>query len=497
MRTWLSLFTLAAFSMHSCSEPELLNVQVFQTSQSGDKLALRSLVIKPDCKALTTELFPEKTYQSIEGFGGAFTESTTYLLDQISEKNKAQILEAYFSDSGASYSMARTHINSCDFSLNNYAYDTISGDTQLAHFNVSRENKHTIPAIKQAIEIAGKPIKIVASPWTAPPWMKDNKDWKGGKLLPEYYQTWALYFTKYIKAFEKESIPIWAVSVENEPLGNNSNWESMHYSPSEMAGFVKNNLGPIFKKEGINSKILFYDQNKGPEMREWTDMYTDKELSKYVYGTAVHWYSSTVDYFEDDLRHHRNTAPDKHLIHTEACIDAEIPQWKNDDWYWQKEATDWGYDWAKPENKKFHPKYAPVYRYARDIIGCINNWVEGWIDWNLVLNKQGGPNWAKNWCIAPVIVDEVKDEVYYTPLYYALAQFSKFIKPGAQRIHWQTESNILEITAVKNPDNSIVLVVLNQSVEDFAHTVKLNNQEITLNAQKQSLQTILIEPERT
>jgi hypothetical protein len=133
-------------------------------------------------------------------------------------------------------------------------------------------------------------------------------------------------------------------------------------------------------------------------------------------------------------------------------VDAEIPHWKDDTWYWSKEATDWGWDWAPEEQKYLHPKYVPVYRYARDIIGCLNNHVSGWIDWNMILNRQGGPNWAENWCVAPVIVDPDRDEVYFTPLYYTLAHFSKFIRPGATRIGFNNPDSELMITAAENPD---------------------------------------------
>lgn len=163
-------------------------------------------------------------------------------------------------------------------------------------------------------------------------------------------------------------------------------------------------------------------------------MYRDAASSKYYAGTAIIWYASTFEVFPDALQYAHNKAPGKHLIQTEACVDAEVPQWQNDAWYWSREATDWGWDWAPEKDKHLHPKYAPVNRYAGDIIGCLNNWVDGWIDWNMVLDRQGGPNWFKNWCIAPVIVDPEADEVYFTPIYYTLAHFSKYIRPGAVRI---------------------------------------------------------------
>jgi len=221
-------------------------------------------------------------------------------------------------------------------------------------------------------------------------------------------------------------------------------------------------------------------------------MYQNKESSKYYDGTAVHWYASTYDFFPESLQYAHMKAPDKYLIQSEACVDSEIPKWQDDQWYWSKEATDWGWDWAPEEQKYLHPKYAPVNRYARDIIGCLNNWVDGWIDWNMVLDKQGGPNWFKNWCVAPVIVDPDKDEVYFTPIYYTLTHFSKYIRPGAVRIGFEISETDLMITAVENPDNSIVVVVFNQDkqAKNFRISSKDKFADVSINGQ--AIQTIII-----
>jgi glucosylceramidase len=323
--------------------------------------------------------------------------------------------------------------------------------------------------------------------------MKDNNDWRGGKLLPEYYDTWALFFSKYIDAYQAEGIPIWGITVENEPLGNDNNWESMHYTPEEMSDFVKNHLGPKLESDGHDVKILGYDQNRGEELKEWVGaMYKDDAAAKYFDGTAVHWYASTYDWFPDNLQYAHQAAPGKHLIQSEACVDAEVPKWRDDPWYWSKEATDWGWDWASEKDKYLHPKYVPVYRYARDIIGCLNNWVDGWIDWNMVLDRQGGPNWFKNWCVAPVIVDPEKDEVYFTPIYYTLAHFSKYIRPGAKRIGFDNTNENLQLTAAENPDGSLVVVVLNEGQNPQSFRLMLGEATKRVSIQGQAIQTILI-----
>jgi len=180
------------------------------------------------------------------------------------------------------------------------------------------------------------------------------------------------------------------------------------------------------------------------------------------------------------------------LINTESCVDAQIPVWKNDAWYWSKEATDWGWDWAPADQKYLHPKYEPVFRYARDIIGCLNNRVDGWVDWNMVLDKQGGPNWAKNWCVAPVIVDPEQDEVYFTPLYYTLAHFSRFIRPGAVRIGFNHADKDLMVTAARNPDGSIAVVVFNPGTESKSLRLRLAGQTFDFSISAKAVQTVLI-----
>ena len=468
--------------------------ELYETSSNGNKTEkiLKFTSGKESCKI---KLLPEEKFQVILGFGGSFTEASAYLLNKLSKKNRDSILDAYFGENGARYSLTRTHINSCDFSLKHYCYATVEDDKELKHFTVENDKKDLIPIIKNAISKSKDGFKIISSPWTAPPWMKDNNDWRGGKLLPKYYETWALYFSKYIEAYKAEGIDIWGVTVENEPLGCNSNWESMHYTPKEMTEFVKNHLGSKLKTDKCNVKILGYDQNRGEELKKWVDvMYENKESSEFFDGTAIHWYASTFDFFPASLQYAHKSAPEKYIIQTEACIDAEVPKWKDDKWYWTKEATDWGWDWATEKEKYLHPKYVPVFRYANDIIGCLNNWVNGWIDWNMVLDKQGGPNWFKNWCIAPVIVDPENDEVYFTPIYYVMSHFSKYIRPGAIRIGFENSDDKLMVTAAQNPDGSIAVIVLNQDAESKTMTLELKNNKSRISINGMALQTILIYP---
>ena len=471
------------------------SVQIYETSQSGHSLTKipenRNHPTIPE----TIIINPEKKYQKILGFGGSFTEASAYLVRAMSDMQRENILNAYFSDDGARYSLTRTHINSCDFSLSHYAYDTIPGDTHLEYFSIQKDIKDLFPMIHSAQKISTDGFRLIASPWTAPPWMKDNNDWIGGKLLNEYKSTWAKYYAKYIKSCKEHQIPIWGITVINEPHGNGGNWESMLFTPQEMTDFVQYHLGPTLENEGLGYiNILGYDQNRAG-LKEWVDtMYKDESTSKYFDGTAIHWYESTVDYFPEELLYAAKKAPNKYLIQTEACIDSDLPRWKDDSWYWKEEATDWGWDWAPQEQKYLHPKYVPVHRYARDIIGCLQNNVHGWIDWNMVLDRNGGPNWAKNWCIAPILVDTELDEVYYTPLYYVMCHFSKYIRPDAKIIESTSTNKNIMVIASENPDGSIIVVIFNPTNEKQSLSIQGNAMQSHTIIDKNALQTIVFTP---
>jgi glucosylceramidase len=496
MKTTNHLYSLFLLLMIvSCApKAEQLIVDVYETSANGNNLAkLENFSSDKNAEeTIQITLLPNQKKQTITGFGGSFTESTAYLLNQLSKKNRDVIIEAYFGESGAKYSLTRTHMNSCDFSLSQYSYAPIEGDKELKHFTIEEDKDDIIPMIKDAMKVSKEGFKILTSPWTASPWMKDNKNWVGGKLLPEYYDTWALFFSKYVTAYKNEGIDIWGFTVENEPLGNGNNWESMHYSPDEMTNFVQHHLGPKLRADYPDVKILGYDQNR-EHLNEWVDsQYKNAETSKYFDGTAIHWYASTFHYFPEELQYAHKKAPNKYLIQSEACIDAQVPVWKDDAWYWKKEATDWGFTWAPEKDKPMHPKYAPVNRYARDIIGCLNNYVDGWVDWNMVLDTKGGPNWFKNWCIAPVIVNPETDEIYFTPLYYTMSHFSKFIRPEANVIEVQNQDKDIMITAAENADGSIAVVIFNEKGNAKNIQLALNEKSVNINIQGQAIQTIVI-----
>ncbi|MDZ7672495.1 MAG: glycoside hydrolase family 30 protein [Halanaerobiales bacterium] len=315
---------------------------------------------------------------------------------------------------------------------------------------------------KHAKDIRGKRIKILASPWSPPAWMKTNNDMNnGGKLLKKYYQTWANYYVKFINEYKKRNIDIWGVTVQNEPAAVQT-WDSCIYSAKEERDFVKNYLGPTLHKNNLNNiKIIIWDHNRDLVINRATTVLSDKKAAKYIWGTGIHWYVS--EEFENVGEVHKRF-PDKHLLFTEGTQEGgvHLKSWKTGE------------------------------RYARNIIGDLNNWVKGYIDWNLVLDEMGGPNHVGNYCDAPIIADTNNDEVIFNSSYYYIGHFSKFIKESAVRINSKVNNEKLKVSAFKNPDEQIVIVILNESEEKIDFQLEYHNTKINNEAPKRSIQTILI-----
>ncbi|UTE78179.1 glycoside hydrolase family 30 beta sandwich domain-containing protein [Rossellomorea sp. KS-H15a] len=410
-----------------------MNMKVILTAkETGDRFSEKEPVSFSEGRASThIQLDRELKYQEILGFGGAFTEAAAHSLSLISPEKRKEIIHRYFDPSeGLGYRFGRTHINSCDFSLGNYAY-VEDGDTSLESFSIEREKKLVIPLIREAKEVAGGELSIVASPWSPPSWMKTNGEMNnGGKLLPEFQSVWADYYSKYIEAMEEEGIGIWGLTIQNEPEAKQV-WDSCLYTGEEERYFIKDHLGPSLEKHGHGDvKVIIWDHNRDVIHERAKAVLSDPEAAKYVWGTGVHWYVSEEF---DNLSKVHHDFPDKHLIFTEGCIEGGV----------RPGAWDTGE------------------RYGRNIMGDLNNYLEAWIDWNIVLNEEGGPNHVGNYCDAPVIVDTVNDEVRYNSSYYYIGHFSKYIKVGARRIGCQISNDAVSAASFENPDGEIVVIVMN------------------------------------
>jgi glucosylceramidase len=403
-----------------------------------------------------------KTYQSITGFGGSFTEATAYTLSKLSPDKRAEVIKAYFDPKdGNGYTLCRTHINSADFSLSNYAYTEVDGDFELEHFTIDRDRKWLIPMIKDAIAVKGANFKLFSSPWSPPAWMKTNGQMNyGGQLKPECRDVWARYYARYIKEYAKEGITIWGLTVQNEPAATQT-WDSCIYSAEEEGAFVRDHLGPTLEKEGLGDvKIMVWDHNKDIIFERAEPILSDPETAKYVWGVGFHWYSG--DEFENLAKVH-DAFPTTNLLFTEGCQEGGV----------RLGAWDLGE------------------RYAHDIIGDLNNWTVGWVDWNMVLDERGGPNHVDNLCDAPVIADTTRNDVYYQSSFYYMGHFSKYIRPGAVRIDSSATNEALEVTACKNPDNSIAVVVMNRTDEDIKFNLKANGKTAVSSSPAHSIMTLI------
>lgn len=507
--------------------------RVYETNKAGDALAdkgARPMVAALPGDRPTVRVDVEAEQQTIVGFGGSFTESAASVLAQLEPAKRQEVLDRTFGDgdggeAGARYSLTRTHIGSCDFSpRGRYAY---ASKADLSDFSVAEDEDDLLPLILDAQRVSGASFEIIASPWTAPPFMKSGgkgDGWYGGRLEEAHYGTFAEYIARYIAAYRERGVDIWAVTPVNEPLGNAMQWESMHFTPEEMGAFIREALGPALAPLG--TKLLIFDQNRA-EAWEWVEaLLGDPSVARHVYGTAVHWYGSTWKVFGDALDRIREAYPDRVIINTEATADViwddpaewEPPPevgaqqdhrpetmhyWQNWAWWWEVNATDWGFRWASDEEKPDHPRYAVANRYIRDIVGSLNHGLSGWVDWNLVLDERGGPNHVGNFCGAPIMIDAAAGEVFYTPVYYVLSHFSRFIRPGARVLATTAPAGLIA-TAARNEDGAIAVVVANIAAEparygevvERAYRLAVGAEVVDLTIPAHAVQTVVVRAPR-
>src|SRR5438094_2155313 len=234
---------------------------------------------------------PARKFQTILGIGGALTDASAETFAKLPKSKQQEILKAYFDvNTGIGYTLARTNIHSCDFSSGSYTYVN-EGDKDLRSFSVDHDKQFRIPVIKQALAAAGGKLSIFGSPWSPPAFMKDNHDMlHGGKLKPEFYQSWANYYAKFIKAYEREGIPVWGISIQNEPMAT-QRWESCIYSAEEERDFLKEFLGPTMNRAGLSDKkLIVWDHNRDLIYQRASTILTDPKAAPYVWGIGFHWY---------------------------------------------------------------------------------------------------------------------------------------------------------------------------------------------------------------
>jgi glucosylceramidase len=449
-------------------------VTVFTTAENTSQRLAQTGQIKFAEKRQPTEgeisvfVNPNRSFQTFLGIGGAFTDAAAETFAKLSPAKQDEFVQAYFSkDKGIGYTLGRTTIHSSDFSSGSYTY-VREGDRELKTFDISHDREHRIPLIKRAMRAAGGKLTLYASPWSPPAFMKSNKTMlQGGKLLPEFYDSWANYFVKYIRAIEKEGIPIWGVTIQNEPMAT-QRWESCIFTAEEERDFLKNHLGPTFWKNGLrDKKIIIWDHNRDLITHRVSTILDDPQAAKYVWGIGFHWYETWAGgqpMFEN-LELVNAMYPEKNLIFTEGTVE-------------RFDAARYQF-WGNGE------------RYGRSMINDFNNGTVGWTDWNILLDEKGGPNHVANFCFAPLHADTRTGELIYTPSYYYIGHFSKFINQGAKRIAAAASRSQLLATSFQNPDGRIVTVVMNESDKPVKYNYVIGPESAEVEIPPHAIQTLI------
>ncbi|XP_068240004.1 lysosomal acid glucosylceramidase-like [Palaemon carinicauda] len=414
------------------------------------------------------------TYQTILGWGGAVTDAAAYNILSLSAHAQERLLRSYFADEGIEYNLVRINMGGCDFSWRKYTYVDTEGDVDLSTFALQPEDlDYKIPVIQRAKAISSHPLKVYASPWTAPPWMKTNGDYSGyGKLRDDMYQPWAEYFVRFMDSYAANNVSIWGLTAQNEPRNGyvpGFYFNCMGWTGEQQRKWIAENLGPTLEANGYGDVALMIMDDQRLDLPEWAEtVLNDTVAARYVDGIAIHWYMDM--YFEADLlTKTHDLYPDYFLLGTEAC--------EGNGQF--KEPIKLG-SWERLET------------YAHDIIEDMNHWVTGWTDWNIALDTGGGPNWSENFVDSPIIVNKTSDEFYKNPTFYAMGHFSKFVKEGAVRLAMTSKDpQGLETTAFQNPDGSKIIVILNRSETTVDVIIKVENKRLPVTIGPRSLHSVI------
>ncbi|XP_075148366.1 lysosomal acid glucosylceramidase-like [Haematobia irritans] len=395
-----------------------------------------------------------KTYQKIIGFGGALTGSVSFLLENMPSKLQNHIYKSYYHQDGIGFNMLRTTIGGCDFDLEPWAYnETPKDDLQLSNF--TQLDERDLLKVKQIRKIKSvgqlENLKIMAAAWSPPPWMKSNSDWTGySSLKMKYYETWAEYHMRYLERMHNENITIWAISTGNEPLNGVIGWlfvrfMSLGWTPQSQALYLNNYLGPMLKKSQFKNVLIFGNDDQRYSYPTWLEKMNETipDSLKYLDGFAVHWYWDDI-FGPELIDKTMQLFPNKFLLNTESCV-GDKP--------WQAHGPELG-SWERGE------------QYIRAFLQDLQHNFNGWIDWNLILNENGGPNYVNNTVDAPIVVNTKNyQEFYKQPIYYGIGHFSKFIKPDSKRVQAMVTSpqNSVDAVAFHRPDDTMVLIIFNSA----------------------------------
>lgn len=445
-----------------------MKANIFTTCEENGEKVVRTYEtgFVPDVKETemsVVNLYPQVKYQTWEGFGGALTESSAYAMSKMSPEDYKKIVDAYYGPEGIGYTMGRVHLDSCDFSLDNYCAIEDPNDKDFASFSLERDEKYVQPLVKSVLTACSEKVTLLISPWTPPAFMKDTKMRNGGgRLLKESYSDYAKYLCNYIKEYEERGIHINYITTQNEPLAVQL-WDSCQYSSEEEKEFIKNYLYPQLQAQGLGHVgIYIWDHNKERVFERAEDIF-DEDTLKMVEGIAFHWYSG--DHFET-IEMAQKMFPGKKLMHSEGCVE---------------------YSRYGASNELEHAQ-----KYAHDIIGDMNAGTNSFIDWNIVLDEKGGPNHVFNYCGAPIMCD-TKNKTFVCKLTFDyIGHFSKYIRPNAKKIGWSKFTDKLEMTAFQNEDGSVVTVFLNRTEENITVQLRMQKQIAKVVIAAKSINTLVV-----
>ena len=420
-----------------------------------------TLLDRDDQEFNVVNVYPEVQYQSIDGFGGAITEAAAYTFSLLSPPEQQRVLEHYFGGDHARYSVVRTHLDSCDFSLDQYQALGVDDDESFASFSLARDERYILPMLRRAQEVAGRPLEIMLSPWSPPAFMKTNLSrTHGGSLLPQYRRFWARYIVRYVQAYRDLGFRVTRITIQNEPNATQT-WDSCRFTAAEEKEFLRDYLHPELQRASLDDVgVHIWDHNK-ERVYERTRDIIDDDTRSMIAGVAFHWY--TGEHF-DALALVRERYPELKLVFSEGCVE---------------------YSRFEPADSRGNAAM-----YAHDIIGNLNAGMNVFIDWNVLLDAEGGPNHVRNFCAAAIMADPVTGDARLTGIYWVMAEFSRLILPGARRVATTKYSADLDVVAAQNSDGSLVLLVHNTAGSEREVVMRVEGASVTVAAPAHSLVSV-------
>ncbi|RLN26013.1 hypothetical protein BBJ28_00027042, partial [Nothophytophthora sp. Chile5] len=474
---------------------------VYRTTRDGERFRYETTTFfEGDASDADLTIDATTTYQTIIGFGGAFTDAAAINIYKMETKIQDLIVDAYYSADGIQYTTGRIPISSTDFSTSIYSYDATVDDLAMSAFSIAVDKtptSHKLDLIHRALDTTERNLSMFASSWAPPVWMTEENSTLNCHMKGDpgetYWEALALYYSKFLTAYKNEGIPIWGLTTQNEPaepILSLNEWQSLRFTTETERDFVKKDLGPRLKADHPDVKLIVMDDNKS-NLLDWLAALEDAEAAQYVDGVGIHWYSNydfplDIGGNFDDLKTFHQQYPDVFILGTEAC-EGYLPWWFLTSTGAGVKLSDFNIGWWRAHN------------YAKDIINDLTNFASGWTDWNLVLDTAGGPNWAGNYVDAPILVDETNgNEFYKQPMYYVLGHFTKFLTPGSVRLSFEAASGSksrlsdVDWTAFATPEGRYVAILFNKGDdEESVNIMAPNGKLLEVVIRPTSIQTVV------